>query len=69
MTISEQIRVLCARLNISIAELARRIGKTPQSLNGLMKRQSFTIRELEEIASATGTVFERKFILNNGERL
>lgn len=29
ITISEQIRVLCARGNISVEELARRLGKTP----------------------------------------
>mgnify|MGYP000131552624 CR=1 FL=1 len=30
MTISEQIKVLCVRSNISVAELARRVGTTPQ---------------------------------------
>ena len=34
MTISEQIKVLCVRSNISVAELARRLGTTPQNLNG-----------------------------------
>ena len=33
ITISEQIRVLCVRSNISVAELARRIGQTPQNFN------------------------------------
>ena len=30
MTISEQIKVLCVRQKISLAELARRLGTTPQ---------------------------------------
>ena len=42
MTISEQIKVLCVRSDISVAELARRIGTTPQNFNGKMKRESFT---------------------------
>ncbi len=29
ITISEQIRVLCVRSNISVEELARRLGKAP----------------------------------------
>ena len=29
MKISEQIKVLCVRCNISVAELARRMGTTP----------------------------------------
>ena len=31
MTISEQIKALCVRSNISVAELARRTGTTPQN--------------------------------------
>lgn len=29
MRISEQIKVLCVRTNISVAELARRLGQSP----------------------------------------
>jgi len=69
MSISEQLRVLCARLNISKAELARRIGQSPQSLNAKMKRESFTIEELENTAEALGITFVHKFVLPNGEEV
>ena len=69
MTISVQIRVLCARLNISMAELARMMGMSPQSLNAKMKRASFTICDLEKIAGVLGVSFKRNFILNNGEEV
>ena len=69
MTISEQIRMLCGRLNISVAELARRTGKEPQNFNSKLKLESFTIEELESIAEATGTTFERNFVFNNGEKV
>ena len=69
MTASEQIRVLCARLNISMAELARRMGQSPQSLSGKMHRESFTISDLEKIAEATGSSFSRKFVFPNGEEI
>ena len=69
MTISEQIKVLCVRSDISVAELARRIGTTPQNINGKMKRESFTIAELEDIADAVNSSFERKFVLENGEKI
>ena len=67
MTISEQIKVLCVRSNISVAELARRLGKSPQSFNAKMKRASFTINELEAIANVVDARFVRNFILNNDE--
>ena len=69
MSISEQIKVLCVRSNISLAELARRIGTSPQSLSGKMKRESFTIAELNTIAEAVGASFVRKFVLYNGEQI
>lgn len=69
MSISEQIKVLCVRSNISMAELARRIGLSPQSFSARMKRESFTISELEVIADAVGASFSRKFILYNGDEV
>ena len=31
MTIKEQIKILCVRCNVSEAELARRLGTSPQN--------------------------------------
>jgi len=69
MTIAEQIKVLCVRCNVSEAELARRLGKSPQSFNSKMKRESFTVTNLEEVALVLGIKFKRKFILANGEEI
>ena len=69
MTISEQIKVLCVRCNMSEAELARRLGKSPQSFNAKMKRGSFTIDDLNEIAEVVVVEFKRNFILTNGEEI
>ncbi len=69
MTIAEQIKVLCVRCGVSEAELARRLGKSPQSLNSKMKRETFTVKDLNDIASALGVRFERHFILDNGDEV
>lgn len=69
MTISEQIKILCVRCSVSEAELARRLGKSPQSFNSKMKRGSFTVTELDDVADALGVKFNREFILSNGERI
>lgn len=69
MTISEQIKVLCVRSGISVAELARRTGTTPQNFSAKMKRESFTIAELENIAIAVESSFIRNFVLPNGDRV
>ena len=69
MTVTEQIKVLCVRCGVSEAELARRLGKSPQSFNAKMKRQSFTVSDLEKIARSLGVNFVRYFILDNGEEI
>lgn len=69
MSISEQIKVLCVRSNISVAELARRMGTTPQNFNSKMKRESFTIADLEYLAEAVGCSFERYFVLPDGDKV
>ena len=67
MTITEQIKILCVRQNISQAELARRLGTTPQNFNAKLKKGNFCIEELERIAEAVGVTFSRSFVLKNGE--
>ena len=69
MNISDQIKVLCVRSNISMAELARRLGVSPQSFSAKMKRESFTVADLDSIADAVGAKFERKFVLYNGDEI
>ncbi len=69
MTIAEQIKVLCVRCKVSEAELARRLGKSPQSFNSKMKRESFTVDDLNKIAEVLGVQFNREFILANGEKV
>ena len=69
MTISEQIKILCIRSNISVAELARRVGQSPQNFNSKLKRENFSISDLEELADAVGVSFVRFFQLANGDKV
>ncbi len=71
MALSERIRILLVkRGNISEAELARRLGISPQNLNHKMKRDNFTERDLTEIAKALDCTFSVSFVLNDtGERV
>jgi hypothetical protein len=45
------------------------LGKSPQSLNSKIKRGTFTIADLNDIADALGVAFKRSFILDNGEEV
>lgn len=69
LTTSEQLKILCVKLDISVSELARRCGKSPQAFSQKMKREGFTPAELKEIALAVDCKFETAFILPNGDRV
>jgi len=69
MTTSEQIKILCVKLSISISELARLNSTSPQAFSQKMKRDSFTPAELKDIAIAAGCKYESSFILPNGDRV
>ena len=69
MTTSEQVRVLCVRTGVSLSELARRIGQTPQNFNAKLKRGTITKEEMQKIAVALNVTYEQFFLLPNGDRI
>lgn len=69
MATSEQIKILCVKLNISVSELARRCGASPQAFSQKMKREGFTPAELKAVAAAAGCEYESSFILPNGDKV
>lgn len=71
MAMAEKIRILLVkRGNISEAELARRMGISPQNLHNKMKRDNFTEADLVEIAAALDCTLSINFQLKDtGETL
>lgn len=66
MSMTEKIRImLVKRGNISEAELARRMGVSPQNLNNKMKRDNFTETDLIEIARALDCSLSISFTMND----
>lgn len=69
MTTAEQIKVLCVRMDISISELARRIGQLPQNFSAKLKRGTITDKELVQIADKLEISYEQSFTLPSGEKI
>ncbi len=46
-----------------------RMGTSPQNFNAKLKRGTFSITDLEEIAKAVDCTFERNFVLKNGDKV
>lgn len=69
MTTSDMVRELCEKKNISIAELCRRIGQTPQNFNKKLQRGTVSFEEMMEIAEALDVGYEQAFVLQDGEKI
>ena len=66
MGMSEKIRILLIkRGNLSQTELAKKLNTSPQNLNDKLKRDNFTERELQAIASALDCTFTATFTMND----
>lgn len=69
MTTSDMVRELCEKMNISISELARRIGQSPQNFNKKLQRGTVSVEEMMEIANVLGILFEQGFTLPDGQSI
>lgn len=69
MTTSDMIRRLCEKKHVSLAELCRRIGQTPQNFNKKLKRGTVSFEEMIAIARALNVGYQQAFVLPNGEKI
>ena len=69
MRIDEELKILAIKTDMTITEMGRRMDKSPQAFSQKIKRGTFTLDDLQEIALATGSTLECAFVLTNGERI
>ena len=69
MTTSDMVRELCEKQNISLAELCRRIGQTPQNFNKKLQCYTVSSEKMAKIAEVLGVNCEQAFILPDGVKI
>lgn len=69
MTRSDLIKFACQKNNMSISELARKIGQTPQNLNKKLLRNTVSDEELSEIFMKLNIVYEQKIRFSDNSLL
>lgn len=69
MTTSDMIRELCEKQNISISELARKIGQSPQNFSKKLQRETVSYKEMLVIASVLGIKYEQRFVTVDGTKI
>ena len=69
MRIDEELKILAIKTDMTITQMGRRMDKSPQAFSQKIKRGTFTLDDLQEIALATGSTLECAFVLPHGERI
>ena len=69
MRIDEQLKMLCIKSNLSLSEIGRRLNKSPQAFSQKMKRGTYTIDELKDIALVSGCEFKCEFVYPDGTKI
>lgn len=54
VSFAEQVEIIRKRKNVSLGELAQRLGVSVQNVSQRLKRDTFTIKDAEQYAAALG---------------
>lgn len=66
MTMEQKLVMAVAYKRTSQAAVAREIGMTPSNFNQKLKRETFTMDELEKIAEVLGGIYVSRFEFPDG---
>lgn len=69
MTMEQKISMALAYKGISQAALAREMGTTPSNFNQKLKRGTFSVEEMEKMASALGAKYFFGFEFEDGTKV
>ena len=64
ISMGEKIKIVLKRRNITVTELAEKIGTSRQNLTNKFKRDNFSENEIQQIAQALNCTFEGTLTLN-----
>lgn len=65
MSMSKKIKHLLIEKDLTITQLARLLGTTPQNLTNKLSRDNFNEKILQEIARVLNCKFEAKFVIED----
>lgn len=66
---AEKIRMLLAKENKNLTELAELLGTSQPNIWKKMKRDNFSEKELEEIAKVLDANYEANFVCKDGTKI
>ena len=61
MDVAKKIRIMLVEENLKIIDLADRLNTSQQNISAKVKRNNFSVKEMEEITEALGYSLEINF--------
>lgn len=70
LSMGEKINIILNRRNMTLTQLAEKLGQSRQNMSNKMNRDNFTEKELRLIAEALNCSFNASFTMNDtGEEI
>ena len=69
MDIAKKVKHLLLEKNVTATRLAQKVGITQPAISYKMTNNSYSIEDLEKIATALDCELEINFVLNNGDKI
>jgi len=65
LSMGEKIKIILNRRNMTLTQLAEKLGQSRQNMSNKMSRDNFSEKELKEIAEVLGCTYQATFIMND----
>lgn len=69
MVMTKKIKMLMVEKDVTVSELANKMGTSQPNLSNKLKRDNFSENELNLIAEVLGVKYEANFILEDGRKI
>lgn len=69
LTVGEKIKIILGRQNLTLSDLALKIGTSRQNLTNKFSRDNFSEKEIKEIAQILNCGYDNIFTLPDGSKL
>ncbi|NBH61817.1 transcriptional regulator [Anaerotruncus sp. 80] len=69
LMMKKKIEVLLAANDMNVVDLAKCLGTSSQNLYNKLSRDNFKVKDLEDIAEATESELEIRFITKDGMKI
>ena len=65
LTVSEKIKIILGRRNMTVSDLAKSLGTSRQNLTNKLSRNNFSDKDIQDIAQLLNCRFDAVFTLND----